>query len=693
MRRKTVARVAWSLWTLVALGTVAGLVVGATDDPSPDLLIFAGTTLTFATIGLVIALRAGNVIGWIFISLAAAFVLSSIADEYVQSAELGSLVLVWAAWVSSWSLVMTGVALPLILLLFPTGRPLSRRWRPLLWALAIATVAMLIGLMFRPGELNVSERVTVQNPLGIPALEGILSFLVKAGAAAAFFVGFASIASVIVRYRKARGEERQQLRWFVYVVFLAGTAFFLLFVLSRVFGEDLPGWMGSVGDVLWMAFVLLIAIGIPASVTIALLKYRLYDIDVVISKTVVYGMMAGFITLIYVLIVAGVGAVAGSASNTFLSAIAAAVVALAFQPVRRRAQHIANRFVYGKRATPYEVLSEFSEQIGGTYASEDILPRMARILAEGTGAVRADVWLVSGSSLSAGSTWPADAPALEPVPVDPMLPAMIPVRHQGELLGALSVEKPATEGLTSTEATLIEDLASQAGLVLRNVALTEQLLARLDDLRASRQRLVTAQDGERRKIERDLHDGAQQQLVALSVKLRITETMIDKDIGTAREMLGQAQEETREALETLRDLARGIYPPVLADQGLLAALESQARKASVAVTVDGNGIGRYPQEAESAVYFCCLEALQNIAKYANADRAVIELAVRDGELTFVVSDDGRGFDPSTTARGAGTTNMADRIDALGGSFAISSTPGEGTTVTGRIPTIGQEADR
>jgi len=232
--------------------------------------------------------------------------------------------------------------------------------------------------------------------------------------------------------------------------------------------------------------------------------------------------------------------------------------------------------------------------------------------------------------------------------------------------------------MTAEQRRLTVDVASQAGLVLRNVALVE-------DLRASRVRLVAAQDEERRKLERNIHDGAQQQLVALAVKQRLAASLVGRDDERVRSMLQQLHEETTTALEDLRDLARGIYPPLLADKGLAAALEAQARKSPVPITVEPDGIGRYPQEAEAAVYFSCLEALQNVAKYADATSATIRLTAGDGELRFEVVDDGRGFDPGATRLGTGLQGMADRLAALGGEVGIRSVLGTGTTVTGRIP--------
>jgi signal transduction histidine kinase len=197
--------------------------------------------------------------------------------------------------------------------------------------------------------------------------------------------------------------------------------------------------------------------------------------------------------------------------------------------------------------------------------------------------------------------------------------------------------------------------------------------------------LVSAQDAERRRLERNLHDGAQQHLVALKVKLGLAEMLAAKDPETAKATIAQLKADTDEALETLRDLARGIYPPLLAEKGLVTALEAQARKATVPVTVDGDSIGRYSQELEATVYFCVLEALQNVQKYASASRAIVRLSERDGELCFAVEDDGRGFDLDHVTTGAGLTNMQDRLDALGGRMDVESNPGKGSRLLGRMP--------
>ncbi len=512
-------------------------------------------------------------------------------------------------------------------------------------------------------------------PINIAYLIGTLVLLVCA-------------AAPVVRMRRSRGAERQQLKWIAYTI-VATTSLTLCSLLASLL---LPSAFQS--ELFWLIPIGVgFGVALPVTIAIAILKYRLYDIDIVISRTLVYGALAVFITAVYVGIAVGIGALIGGEGkpNLGLSILATAIVAIGFQPVRERLQKVANRLVYGRRATPYEVLSEFSGRVAETYAAEDLLPRMARVLQEGTGAQSAVVWLRRDQQMRPAAAHPPEANGLEPLHMTgnvlPNIPAdrAVAVEHQGELLGALSVTKRRGELLTPLEAKLLDDLAHQAGLVIKNVGLTSQLMQRLEELRTSRQRLVQAQDEERRRLERNLHDGAQQHLVALKVKLGLVETLAAKDPAKANVMLEQLKADTDEALETLRDLARGIYPPLLADKGLGTALVAHARKATVPVVVEADGIGRYSPDVEATVYFCVLEALQNVQKYAQASRASVRLHEQAGALQFVVEDDGHGFDASTAKKGAGLTNMADRLDAAGGSLDVASNPGEGTTVRGTLP--------
>lgn len=416
------------------------------------------------------------------------------------------------------------------------------------------------------------------------------------------------------------------------------------------------------------------------------------------DSALVAAALAGYIAVVYLAGVVALGTLLGfGPHNGALSIAATTAVAITFQKVHERTRRLVDRMLHGERATPLEVLARFSRGVGETSASEEVLARMARVIAEGTGAARAGVWLAVGEELMLASSHPgveSNAPLTWPAGPEPDI--MAPVRYQGELLGALSVIKPPGEPVTSEEQRLLADVASQAGLVLRNVRLTAELAARVDEisrrsaeLRASRQRVVAAQDAERRRLERDIHDGAQQHLVALAVKLRLARTIGEKDPQKAAALIAELRDVTGEALETLRDLTRGIYPPVLADEGIAAALRAGAKRLP-GVVVDAEGLRRYPLAVESAVYFSCLEALQNAAKHAGASRVAVQLRETQFGISFSVTDDGGGFDVGTTPRGSGLQNVADRLAAIGGEVRIQSAPGSGTTIAGEVPAASVE---
>ena len=702
MSRRAVRWLAWGLWTLVLALLVFVLVLGALNDTAvtaeefflvPLVLI---ATMTSSTVGALVASRQPrNPIGWLFLGLSLCVVLGVMGEDYPIYAirtNPGSLPAPeWVLWVSGWTFGIGGAAVPLIILLFPSGTVPSRRWRPVPWLLVGGTLWALAWYAVEPRGLFPTPGLRVRNPVAIEAIRGIASPLITAGAIVAVVSAVACFIGLVLRFRRSRGEERQQLRWLAYV-----GAFSLVMFLALFASEPLLGGNSTFEDILWSLFVASLMVGIPAACGIAILKYRLYELDVVIKKTVVFAILAGFVTLVYVGLVIGIGNLVTDAGTgfDFLVFGAIAIVALILQPLRHWARRLADRLVYGKRATPYEVLSQFTERIGETLSVEDVLARMTNLITAGTGAERAEVWLRVGRELRLEASSPPleegdDRPRLplgaggEP-PDIPDTTEVIAVRHRGELLGAIAVSVPATDPLTPEQERVLSELAVQAGLVLRNVGLTAELRARLEDLKHSRVRLVAAQDEERRRIERNLHDGAQQQLIALAVKSRLAQQLAQRDPATSTGLLGDIQRDAEAALEDLRDLARGIYPPLLADQGLGAALAAQARKAPIPVTIEVTTETRYDQPIESAVYFCCLEALNNIAKYADANRAIVRVDQDDGHLRFEVTDDGSGFDVGSTTHGTGLQGMADRLDALGGRFEVTSEPGAGTTITGTL---------
>jgi signal transduction histidine kinase len=613
--------------------------------------------------GLIAARHVRNPIGWIFAFAGLDGLLGEVAKQYVNvglSRGSGSLPAVPAmAFVAMLSAIST--AWPVLtfgFLLFPDGRLPSRRWRPVAWVAAGSTLLVTVVVAIAPGPLGL-EFPSMANPFGVDTLSRAgLEVVANAGVVVQIMSVIASVAAMLVRLRRASGEERQQIKWVAYGACLVASA-----TVVGIFWHPLPGHSGSFEGpiavtVLTVAFAL------------AIFRFRLFDIDIVISRTVLYALLGAFITTVYLAIVVGLGTAIGSRGQQGfgLSIAAAAVIAAIFQPVRARLERLANRLVYGDRAAPYEVLAQCS-RLAATYRSEDVLPRLARLIVDGTGGARADVWLVSGQQQRRVTTWP-DHPGPERTVVRTVL-----VHHGGELLGALAVHSHPGIPLTPPRERLLTDLAGQAGLLLRNVRL-------IDDLRSSRERLVTATDAERRRLEADIGQQVERRLLAVADTLSMGASYASSD--EERDLIDRLRDETAGALAELRDLARGIYPPLLAAEGLVVALRSQARDGPVPVEVRAADVGRYADEVEAAAYFCCLEALQNVAKHARAAKILITLSRDPERLVFTVDDDGVGFDPSDTS-GSGLQNMADRAAALGGRVRITSAPGRGSTVTGWLP--------
>jgi len=642
--------------------------------------------ISYAGIGSLIARRLpGNAIGWLLCVIGLLIALSMLAEQYSLlglATDPGSVPAPRQVGLPASSFTILAIILLILLvLLFPDGRLPSRRWRPVRWAVYVIAVCAVLqelqrGTTIQGGLTNALSAVGVAypNPVGVLPRHGWFSDLLAVAAIVAIVTVLLTIVSVFARRRLATPEVRQQLAWLGYVGVLT-IGFVLLLVTGGLIDNGANSWIGTL---LWSLMLLTPLVGIPVACAVAVLRYRLYDLDVVVRKTVVAALVAAGFTGIYALLVVGVGAATGRSSDSALTFAAAAVAAVVFQPLRARAGLLADRLVYGKRASPYEVLSQFAEQIAGTQSTDEVLPSMARMVAEATGAERTEIWLRSGGD-RLEAAWPLSA---DPAMARPAQVAdrtrIFPVEHRGEALGELRVTCSLREPLTPGGERLVREVAAQAGLVLRNVALIE-------DLRSSRQRIVTAADEARREIERNLHDGAQQQLVALRITLGLVRQASADASGEISEMLAETERQAEQALADLRDLAHGIYPPLLADRGLRLALESQARKSAVPVEVEAESSGRYSQDVEAAVYFSVLEALQNVVKYARATRARVTVG-QDGQwLTFAVADDGAGFDPATTPPGSGIQGITDRLAALGGALQVVSAPGRGTTVTGYVP--------
>ena len=515
------------------------------------------------------------------------------------------------------------------------------------------------------------------------------------------------------RYLTTSGVDRQRLQWLGCGAAVAGELALLAAALHLFIG-----WPQAAGAATAAATA-----AIPLALLATTRARLLAHVDRVLVHIVSVAGLTVVVVSVYLVTVIGLGRTPDHADQTVLglSMLAAGATALCYVPVRGRLAEMVNRLVYGEVHPPEDVLRTFGSRLTRAIPMDELLLQLAESLRKTMNLARAEVYTGTGEFYERAASVPDRGPAMLTVGarerlvlaragvsgsawVAVWLPALLadragaqvrvaPISHSGELLGLIVIERPPDgDAFTEEDDRVLTELSRQAGLALHNVQLDSALQASLDELRrqaselrASRSRIVATADAERRKIERNLHDGAQQHLVALAVNLRLVRDMITDDPSSAGEMVDALADEVKATIQELRDLAHGIYPPLLMDAGLAQALQAAASRSPLAVEVESNGVGRYPAEVEAAVYFCCLEALQNAAKHAPGAHVTIGLREEGGGLLFEVTDDGPGYDPATATRGHGFVNMSDRLGAIGGSVRWESGPGAGSAVRASVP--------
>jgi len=620
-----------------------------------------------ALIGALIATRQPrNPIGWLFLAgqlgTAVGLVSQAYAVRVLQDGTLGPplagqlATVVASALGASWALSV----LAAVFLLFPDGSLPSRRWRAVLWTLPVPQVALVLSTIIVVPIDSIS-RADDLSPLLTTV--GAVSTLVSV------VLLLLSLVALVQRLRRSRGEQRQQLRW------LTAAAFALVagFVLANLAG------LGSGEARVWAVAPLFVAyVSVPVAAGVAILRYRLYDIDLVINRAVVGGAIVIFVTVGYVTAVVLLGALVGGrvSEQYWASVVATALVALAFQPLRRGVQRLGDRVVYGHRAAPYQALAELCRRLAQAVSLEQVLPGVAEVSGRSVGAAFATVRLAVAGGNDVVAYWPTQ-PTLVGAPASS--------EHSQQVgegpgrLGEITVRMPAGRQVTGTDKTLLADIATQAGLGMRNAQLAAQLRVQVDqaraqteELEASRLRLLAAQESQRQRLTRAVSVEVVPHLARLRAELAHAAGVTDP--VAASRLLDAASETTNRALEALRDIARGVFPPLLARKGLPAALRLYAARSGghVALTVSTPApAARFPSTLEAVTYFCAVETVRELG-----GSALVELDLDDSHLTLTVT----AIDLSGRLTEGGK-GVVDRVLAWGGTVTIA---GQGAPATLRV---------
>jgi signal transduction histidine kinase len=572
---------------------------------------------------------------------------------------------------------------------FPDGRYQRRYERWIVWTVWLLAATVPVLLLVTQPRLYVNSYViwagpnaASPSPLFMPSLAVLGSAARALWEAAAFLPALVGAVLLVLRYRRFAHEQRLQILW----PLLAALSLGLALVSAILSASGLVP--AEVPVVLFHATILLL----PVTMAIGLLRHRLFDVEVVLRKSLVYGMLWLAISLGYIALTAVLGVAVGRLLPISLAILLTIIATMVFQPARRRLERAADRLVFGERLSGPELLARFGATLESAFDLNELAPRVTSTVCEalGCGWVRLLLRQEGGADLLVESF-----SSVETKPSGSSVPALVaPLIHGGEQIGAITCGPKHAGSFDTSDEQLLATIARPTALAISNVRMAAELARRLEEIQrqaselvASRARLVQAADKERRRIERNLHDGAQQELVALLAKIRLARNQLARQAPEVQRTLEELQADARQVLDDLRELARGIHPAVLSDRGLLEAIESRIARLPLDVSIELAGVcrgTRYDSEIEGAAYFFVCEGLANALKHAAAHHATVRLRSVTEGLHIDVSDDGAGFDTSKTAH-SGLRGLQDRIEALGGSIQIISSAGRGTTLHAAIP--------
>lgn len=664
---------AWApmlLGTMVLLIALVGLVLLFLNRgvPRPDRWGFGGfqslTAVSGAITGMLITRRyPRHPIGWMMLMLALFAALTGLSEEYavyavhtqpglLPGATLIAGLLNWL-WVPSYAL--TAIYLPL---LFPDGRLLSPRWRIVAWLSAVWIVLNSAWLILMPGPLP--NNANIENPFGVAAWSD--TFLTRLDPRlvvplVGMLLMLTAAASLVMRYRRSRDAiTRQQLKWYAYAAVLVSFA----------------GMVGQFsGPVAHIALFVMVTAA-PASIAVAILRYRLYDIDLLINRTLVYGLLTTTVVGVYVLAVATAGTLARAWGDWTAALPATVLVALLFHPLRVRLQRGVNRLLYGHRDAPLAVLSQLGRRMESAASPEEILSVLAETVAKALKLPYVAVKLQSNDGLITAAEYGR--------PVEEV--TAFPLAHRGKTVGQLlAAPRQPGDAFNQADTALLENVARQAGAAAQAAQLTA-------DLRRSRQRLVTAREEERRRLRRDLHDGLGPHLASMTLSIDAVARLIGSDPQAATAILKELKRQSQAAVREIRRLVYDLRPPALDDLGLSAALrESAARYAQsgVHITIDApDSLPPLPAAVEVAAFRIAQEGMTNVVRHAHARVCHITLRPEADCLCVTIEDDGRGLPPHPQS-GVGLRSMQERVAELEGRLTLENSPGGGARITARLP--------